>query len=154
MQARPISRYARNDFITSLTLCESIETSGTAFNNTQGCIEIYGNQSVDYNTFGYAEARADNTPGDYFDLMDPSTTSAEPERAGAGGDLRMGPRELEPPGAGTGHDPALWPVRVLQDRLDRFAALSPHGLSSCLTCANFFSLVDYAGRFVVSSARV
>jgi hypothetical protein len=63
-------------FITSLTLCESIETSGTAFNNTQGCIEIYGNQSVDYNTFGYAEARADNTPGDYFDLMDPSTTSA------------------------------------------------------------------------------
>jgi hypothetical protein len=63
-------------FITNLRLCESVETNGTAFNNTQGCIDIYNNQSVDYDSYGFAEARADNTPGHYFDLMDPSTTSA------------------------------------------------------------------------------
>ncbi|MFL5496819.1 MAG: hypothetical protein ACJ8DC_20765, partial [Gemmatimonadales bacterium] len=55
-------------FLTSLRLCESVETNGTAFNNTQGCVEIYSNQTVDYETYGYAEARADATAGNYFDL--------------------------------------------------------------------------------------
>jgi hypothetical protein len=63
-------------FLTSLRLCESVETNGTAFNNTQGCVEVYSNQSVDYETYGYAEARADATPGNYFDLMDPATLTA------------------------------------------------------------------------------
>ncbi|MFL5494757.1 MAG: hypothetical protein ACJ8DC_10290 [Gemmatimonadales bacterium] len=63
-------------FLTSLRLCESVETNGTAFNNTQGCVEIYSNQTVDYETYGYAEARADATAGNYFDLMDPATLTA------------------------------------------------------------------------------
>jgi hypothetical protein len=63
-------------FLTSLMMCEGLETNGTAFNNPQGCVEIYSNQSVDYDSYGYAEARADVTPGNYFDLMDPATLTA------------------------------------------------------------------------------
>jgi hypothetical protein len=63
-------------FLTSLRLCENVETNGTAFNNTQGCVEVYDNQSVDYESYGYVEARADVTPGNYFDLMDPATLTA------------------------------------------------------------------------------
>jgi hypothetical protein len=63
-------------FLTSLRLCEGLETNGTAFNNPQGCVEVYSNQSVDYDSYGYAEARADVTAGNYFDLMDPATLTA------------------------------------------------------------------------------
>lgn len=63
-------------FLTSLRLCESLETNGTGFNNAEGCIDVYTNNSVDYDAYGFAEARADVTPGNYFDLMDPSTMTA------------------------------------------------------------------------------
>ena len=63
-------------FLTSLQLCADVTTNGTGFSGTSGCVELYGNQSVDYDSYGYAEARADNTPGNYFDLMDPATLTA------------------------------------------------------------------------------
>ncbi len=50
-----------------------METNGTGFSNAEGCVELYDNQSVDYDMYGYAEARAETTPGRYFDLMDPTT---------------------------------------------------------------------------------
>jgi hypothetical protein len=63
-------------FLTSLQLCADVTTNGTGFSGTEGCVEVYGNQTVDYNSYGYTEARGDNVPGNYFDLMDPATLTA------------------------------------------------------------------------------
>lgn len=60
-------------FLTSLALCESLTTTGTAFNNPQGLVELYGNNSVDYNTYDFGAARADPVAGHYLDLLDPNT---------------------------------------------------------------------------------
>ena len=63
-------------FLTSLALCESLTTSGTAFNNPRGMVEIYSNRDVDYSTYDFAAARADHTPGHYLDLLDAATLGA------------------------------------------------------------------------------
>lgn len=60
-------------FLTSLALCESLTTTGTAFSNPRGLVELYGNRSVNYDTYDFNAARNDPVAGHYMDLLDPNT---------------------------------------------------------------------------------
>jgi hypothetical protein len=59
-------------YITSIQLCEDLEVMGSGFSSTKGCISLYQNMpagSPDYNEYSTEEAKDDNTPGRYIDLM-------------------------------------------------------------------------------------
>ena len=59
-------------YITSIQLCQHVDLQGSGYSGTQGCINLYQNQtadSPDYNTYMVTQAKDDNTPGRYIDLM-------------------------------------------------------------------------------------
>jgi hypothetical protein len=59
-------------YVTSIQLCQQVELSGSGFSSTQGCIDLYRNQtpeSPDYAEYTVSEAQADTTAGRYIDLM-------------------------------------------------------------------------------------
>lgn len=57
-------------YIQAIQLCESVEVQGSGYSQATGCMVVYqGDTTPDYDTFGYAEAKA-NTTG-YVDLMNP-----------------------------------------------------------------------------------
>ncbi|MBL8946463.1 MAG: hypothetical protein JNK45_25070 [Myxococcales bacterium] len=62
-------------YISSIMLCESLETVGTAWGNPSGCLMLYQATTMqDYDGFGADEARAH--PELYVDLMDPAALAA------------------------------------------------------------------------------
>ncbi|MBC8071566.1 MAG: hypothetical protein IAG13_24785 [Deltaproteobacteria bacterium] len=59
-------------YISSIMLCESLDTVGTSWGNPSGCLTLYqATEMQDYASFGADEARAH--PELYVDLLDPST---------------------------------------------------------------------------------
>ena len=59
-------------YIISIQLCESLEVMGSAYNNPQGCIAIYQADvagAPDYGSYLATQAKDDNTPGRFVDLM-------------------------------------------------------------------------------------
>ncbi len=62
-------------YISSIMLCESLETIGTAWGNPTGCLMLYEADDVrDYGSFGADEARAN--PQLYVDVLDPAALAA------------------------------------------------------------------------------
>jgi hypothetical protein len=65
-------------FITGVQICESMQASGSAFNNPSGCIELYRNESgqLNYDLGGdwtpLADAARATTSG-FVDLLDPAS---------------------------------------------------------------------------------
>jgi len=59
-------------YVTSIQLCEDVVLQGSGFSSATGCIHLYQNMpsgSPDYVEYTVAEAKEDNTPGRYIDLM-------------------------------------------------------------------------------------
>lgn len=70
-------------YVSSILLCESLETMGTGFSNAQGCLTVYEAPiQDDYPTFLADQARAH--PERYVDLLDPASlaTLASPVSLG------------------------------------------------------------------------
>jgi hypothetical protein len=62
-------------YISSIMLCESLDTVGTAWGNPSGCLTLYQATDIrDYASFGADEARAH--PELYVDLLDPAALAA------------------------------------------------------------------------------
>ncbi|HEX4354842.1 MAG TPA: hypothetical protein VHZ95_18050 [Polyangiales bacterium] len=59
-------------FISSIQLCQDVQTQGTAYSGASGCIQLYqgaqGDDS-DYKNYVVESAEADNDPTHYIDLM-------------------------------------------------------------------------------------
>ncbi len=62
-------------YISSLQICTSLTTSGTAFSNAQGCTTLYQQSASSYSAYDADSARADADPTHYLDLMSPTTTA-------------------------------------------------------------------------------
>ncbi len=62
-------------YLSSLQICESLTTSGTAFNNPQGCTTLYQQNASNYSAYNADSARADSDPTHYLDLMSPTITT-------------------------------------------------------------------------------
>ena len=58
-------------YFMEIQICQTLETTGTAYNNPGACLLLYtNNNGPDYNTFDAAAARAHTT--DYLDLKNPA----------------------------------------------------------------------------------
>ena len=55
-------------YIKEIRFCNSVTTSGTAYNNTTGCSTIFKNDGDNYDTFGTTAAASAST-GKYYDLL-------------------------------------------------------------------------------------
>ncbi len=70
-------------YIKEVRVCESIETTGTAYNNPKGCFSLYKNQPDNYDSYGFEQAKAETGTGKFLDLMDPTTKTKLSQNATA-----------------------------------------------------------------------
>jgi hypothetical protein len=59
-------------YIISIQLCEEVDVMGSGYSGSRGCVQLYEKMdadSPDYNTYLVTQAKDDETPGRFIDLM-------------------------------------------------------------------------------------
>jgi hypothetical protein len=59
-------------YITSIQMCEQVDVMGSGYSGSRGCVQLYENMdadSPDYTTYLVTQAKDDQTPGRFIDLM-------------------------------------------------------------------------------------